>query len=67
MLKRMAVLLDTMLVTDGRLSIEQKAEIVGLLRECDEGMYIDHSRRGYLELIRTGKLRLERVVPAGGG
>ncbi len=61
LLKRMASVLDLTLVKSGQvLPKEISAEIVGLLRECDEQMphFVASAPRQYHKLLADGKLDL---------
>lgn len=64
LLKRMAAALDSTLENSQGLSIEQKATIVGLLRECDQEMphfVTPSSPRKYIKLLTEGKLNLSVI------
>lgn len=65
LLKRMASKLDTLLLRVD-VSPEEAAEVIGLLQECDEGLYLNNADRQTTHALKDGRLSLNFEVVKGG-
>lgn len=61
LIKRMAEQLDNCL-TDLSMPAEQAAQIINLLKEADEGLYVKHDDRKYHAAIKSGRIILEKIT-----
>ena len=61
LVKRLADAMDAILISQ-KLPAEQAAELINLLKEIDEGMYLKHDDRKYHGAIKSGQIVLEKIT-----
>ena len=61
LLKKTGEVIDGIL-TSTSLTPVQAAKLIEVLQEIDQGMYIDHTKRAYIEAVKSGKINLDIEV-----